>query len=130
MWVKPLAFAGLLIAATSAVVHGAALMSPVVVNGERYFTLEWQSADTGGRPVVWGRVRNEYGFVARKVRVLVDSLDASGAVTAQTLAYLPFDVAPGTGGYFEAHVPARAASYRVTMFQWEWVQAGGGDTRR
>ena len=130
MWFKPLAFAGLLIAATSAVVHGAALLSPLVLNGERYFTLEWQTADTGGRPVVWGRIRNEYGFAARKVRVLVDSLDASGAVTAQTIAYVPFDVGPGTGAYFEARVPARAASYRVAMFQWEWIQAGGGDTVR
>jgi hypothetical protein len=101
-----------------------------VVDGERYFTLEWHSADTGGRPVVWGRVRNEYGFPARKVRVLVDSLDASGAITAQTLAYVPFDLTPGTGAYFEAHVPARAASYRVAMYQWEWVQAGGGDNPR
>lgn len=130
MWFKPLALAVLLIAATSAVVHGAALLSPLVVNGERYFTLEWQSADTGGRPVVWGRIRNEYGLAARKVRVLVDSLDASGAVAAQTLAYVPFDVTPGTGAYFETRVPARAASYRVVVYQWEWIQAGGGDTVR
>ena len=130
MWFKLLALAGLVIAATSGVVYGAALLSPLVVDGERYFTLEWQSADTGGRPVVWGRVRNEYGFPARKVRVLVDSLDATGAITAQTIAYVPFDLTPGTGAYFEARVPTRAASYRVLMYQWEWIQAGGADNPR
>ena len=123
---KTLAFASLLVAATSAIAQGAALLAPLVVDGERYFTLEWQTADTE----VWGRIRNEWGFTARRVRLLVDSLDAAGAVTAQTLSYLPFDLPPGTGSYFAAHVPAGAASYRVSVFQWEWVQSGGGDNIR
>ena len=130
MQFKTLAFASLLLAATSAVAQGAALLTPLVVDGERYFTLEWQAADTNGRPAVHGRIRNEFGFTARKVRLLVDSLDATGAVTAQTISYVPFDMTPGTGAYFEATVPARAARYRVSVFQWEWVQSGGGDTIR
>ncbi|HMH54018.1 MAG TPA: FxLYD domain-containing protein [Candidatus Acidoferrum sp.] len=127
---KTLAFACVLVAGAAAVAHGAALLTPLVVDGERYFTLEWQAADTNGRPVVHGRIRNEYGFSARKVRLLVNSLDAAGAVIAQTIAYVPLEVPPGTGAYFEARLPARAASYRVSIFQWEWVQSGGGDTVR
>lgn len=123
---KTLAFACLLVAATSAIAQGAALLSPLVVDGERYFRVEWQAADTE----VWGRVSNEWGFAARRVRLLVDSLDPNGAVTAQTLTYVPFDLPPGTGSYFAAHVPARAASYRVSVYQWEWVQSGGGDNVR
>lgn len=123
---KTLAFACLLVAATSALAQGAALLTPLVVDGERYFRVEWQSADTE----VWGRISNEWGFSARRVRLLVDSLDPSGAVTAQTLSYLPFDLPPGTRSYFAAHVPARAASYRVSVYQWEWVQSGGGDNVR
>jgi hypothetical protein len=122
---KMLAFALLGIAATFAFAEGAAPLSPLVVDGERYFTVEWQAADTQ----VWGRIRNEWGFAARKVRLLVDSLDASGAVTAQTIAYVPFDLTPGAGSYFQANVP-RAAAYRVTVYQWEWIQSGGGDTVR
>ena len=127
MWFKTLAFAGMLVVTVVAVAQGAAMLTPLVVDGERYFTVEWQAADTHGRPVVYGRIRNEYGFAARKVRLLIDSLDAAGAVTAQTIAYVPFDVTPGTGGWFEARVPAPAASYRVSVFQWEWVQSDGGD---
>ena len=130
MGFKTLAFASLLVTVTATFADGAALLTPLVLNGEQYFTVEWQAADTNGRPEVYGRIRNEWGFAARKVRLLVDSLDASGAVTAQTIAYLPFDLTPGTGSYFAAHVPARAASYRVTVYQWEWVQSGGGDNIR
>jgi len=130
MWFKTLAFACVLVAGPVANAQGAAMLTPLVVDGERYFTLEWQAADTGTGPVVHGRIRNEYGFSARKVRLLVNSLDATGTVTAQTIAYVPFEVTPGTTAYFEAHVPARAASYRVWVFQWDWSQSGGGDTPR
>jgi len=126
MLFKTLAFASLVVASSSAIAQSAALLSPLVADGERYFTVEWQVADTE----VHGRIRNEWGFVARRVRLLVDSLDPSGAVTAQTIAYVPFDLPPGSGSYFAAHVPARAASYRVSLFQWEWVQSGGGDNVR
>jgi hypothetical protein len=122
---KTLAFALLVAAGPSTFAEGAAPLAPLVVDGERYFTLEWQAADTQ----VWGRIRNEWGFAARKVRLLVDSLDAAGAVTAQTIAYVPFDLTPGSGSYFAAHVP-RAAAYRVSVYQWEWIQSGGGDTVR
>jgi hypothetical protein len=130
MWFKTLALASLLVVAASAVAQGAAMLTPLVVDGERYFTVEWQTADTAGHPTVYGRIRNEYGFSARKIRLLVNSLDATGAVTAQTIAYVPFEVTPGTTAYFEAYVPARAASYRVSVFQWDWSQSGGGDTPR
>jgi hypothetical protein len=130
MWMKTLAFSTLLFSASSAVAQGPALLKPLVVEGERYFTVQWQAADTNGRSDVHGTIRNEFGFGARKVRLLIDSLDATGAVTAQTIAYVPFALPPGTASYFEARVPARAAAYRVTVFQWEWVQSGGGDSVR
>jgi hypothetical protein len=40
------------------------------------------------------------------------------------------DLTGGTRSYFEVPVPARAATYRVAIFQWEWIQSGGGDPRR
>jgi hypothetical protein len=128
MWLKTLACSSLLLAAMSTMAHGAALLTPLVVDGERYFTLEWQAADTNGRSEVHGVIVNEFGFAARKVRLLVDSLDGAGAVTAQTIVYVPFDLTPGSRSYFEARVPMRAASYRVSVFQWEWIQGGGSDT--
>jgi hypothetical protein len=130
MWLKTLAFLVLLLSASSVLAQGPAPLKPLVLEGERYFTLQWQAGDTNGRPDVHGVILNEYGFAARKIRLLIDSLDARGGVTAQTIAYVPFDLTPGMRSYFEARVPARAASYRVSVFQWEWIQAGGGDVRR
>jgi hypothetical protein len=125
---RMLTVSALLLFAGAALAQGPARLMPLVVDGERFFTLEWQATDDG-RPVVYGRIRNEFGFGAQKVRLLVDSLDAAGAVTNQTLAYVPGALLPGSRYYFETRVPAPAASYRVQMFQWEWIQAGGGDPR-
>lgn len=130
MWLKTLALSSLLLSASFAMAQGPALLTPLVVEGERYFTLQWQAGDTNGRSDVHGVIFNEFGFGARKVRLLIDSLDARGGITAQTIAYVPFDLPPGTRSYFEARLPARAASYRVSVFQWEWIQGGGGDAIR
>ena len=87
MWFKTLAFASLLVVAAFGVAQGAAMLTPLVVDGERYFTVEWQTADTAGHPTVYGRIRNEYGLSARKVRLLVNSLDATGAELACELGF-------------------------------------------
>jgi hypothetical protein len=129
-WFRVLTVAALLLVATSAVAGRATPLVPLVVDGERYFKLQWQASEHGPRPEVHGLILNEFGFPARKVRLLVNSLDAAGAITDQTLVYVPGDLLPGSRYYFETRVPARATSYRVVVFQWEWIQAGGGDTRR
>ena len=127
---RTLTVSALLLCAGAAMAQGPARLMPLVVDGERYFTLQWQAADDRGLPHVQGVIRNEFGFGARKVRLLVDSLDQAGAVTDQTLVYVPGEILPGSQYYFDTRVRARAASYRVLVFQYEWIQAGGGDTRR
>ena len=129
-WLKMLAVSALALSATSALAQGTSRLMPLVVDGERYFKLEWQRVDHKGRPGVHGSILNDYGFAARKVRLLIDSLDATGGVTAQTLASVSGDLTPGARYYFETTVPARAASYRVLVFQWEWIQSGGGEIHR
>lgn len=126
MWLKTLAVSALLLFTSSALAQGPARLTPLVVQGERYFTVQWEAADHQGRPTVHGSILNDFGHTAQKVRLLIDSLDATGAVTAQTIAYVSGDLTPGLRHYFEARLPARAASYRVLVFQWEWIQASGG----
>ena len=120
----------LMLSATSVPAQSARPLSPLVVNGERYFTLQWEAADRRGRPMVRGSISNDFGVPAQKIRVLVDSLDAAGGVTAQTIGYVGGELTGGTRAYFEVPVPARAATYRVAVFQWEWIQSGGDDPRR
>jgi len=130
MWFRALIMSALLMVATSALAGRSAPLTPLVVDGERYFKLQWEAGERAQRPEVHGQILNEFGYPARKVRLLVNSLDATGAVTDQTLVYMPGDLLPGSRYYFETRVPAPAASYRVVVFQYEWIQAGGGDNRR
>jgi len=120
----------LMLSSTSVLGQSAARLTPLVVDGERYFKLQWEAADHSGRPMVQGSIFNDFGVPARKIRVLVDSLDAAGGVTAQTIGYVAGDLTGGTHSYFEVPVPARAANYRVAIFQWEWIQSDGGDNFR
>ena len=120
----------LTLSSTSVLAQSAKPLTPLVVDGARYFKLQWETADHKGRPVVQGSIFNDYGVPARKVRVLVNSLDAAGGVTAQTIGYVALDLTAGTSSPFEVPVPARAAAYRVEIFSWEWIQSGGGDNRR
>jgi hypothetical protein len=130
MWLKALIVSALLIVATSALAGRSTPLMPLVVDGERYFRVQWEAGERAQRPEVHGHILNEFGFPARKVRLLVNSLDPAGAVTDQTLVYVPGELLPGSRYYFETPVPAPATSYRVVVFQFEWIQAGGGDSRR
>jgi hypothetical protein len=97
-----------------------------VYGAERYFTLTWEPGSYRGRPTVAGYVGNEYGIAAANVRLLVESLDASGEVTGTTVGYVNGFVLPGTHVYYEVFVPARAPAYRVAVLSWDWRYAPSG----
>ncbi len=86
----------------------------------RYLKLDWQTAPAGPQTAVWGHVYNDFGLAARDIQLLVQAIDEAGRPVAQTIAWVPFVLAPGTTGYFEARVPA-AASYRVSVAGFSWA---------
>ena len=48
-------------------------------NAGKYFRIESQSGpDRRGQPTVWGYIHNERGLGHARVRILVETLDASG----------------------------------------------------
>jgi hypothetical protein len=96
------------------------------VGAERYFRVEWRTGQSARRgPVVEGSVYNSHGAIAGSVRVLVEGLDASGQVVSQTLGWVLGDVPIAGRSYFEVPVPGTAASYRVTVFSYEWRGRSG-----
>lgn len=99
---------------------GALAQSYRIYGAEAYFSLDWEAGERRGHPVVTGHVVNKYGSVARNVRLLVESLDAAGQVTASTIGYVSSDVPPGPHFYFEVPVDRAAARYRVNVLSWEW----------
>jgi hypothetical protein len=107
---------------------GAELLTPRIIGWEQFFKLDWQADQRRGRPVVSGHIMNDWGFSARNIQLLVEGLDGTGNVVAQKVSWLGSELTPGTRAYFEEPVPqpAPAATYRVSVFAWDWVQAGGG----
>jgi hypothetical protein len=98
-------------------------LAPLVIGWERFFTLTWEGWQDRGQPMVGGYIKNEAGFPARRVQLLVEALDASGRVTGQRVGWLGSDLTPGMRAYFEAPAPAPAATYRVSVFAYDWVQS-------
>ena len=96
-------------------------VEPLVVGWEQFFKLDWVSTEQGGRPAVAGHVLNDWGFGARRIRLLVDELDAQGAIVWQTVSWLGFDLPPGTRAPFIIAVPHRTPNYRVRVFSFDWV---------
>jgi hypothetical protein len=97
-----------------------------VYGGEQFFTLDWEPGQYCGRATVEGHVANVYGIAADRVRLLVESLDASGQVTATTIGYVNGLVMPGTRVYFDVPVGQQAPSYRVSILSWDWRYAPSG----
>ena len=98
-------------------------LQPLVVGWERHFTLTWQAEESRGRSVVAGYISNESGFAALRVRLLVESLDASGRPVEQRVEWLGTGVTPGRRVYFEVPAPQKSATYRVSVFSYDWVQS-------
>ena len=96
-----------------------------VYGGEQFFTLDWATETSRGRPVISGYVVNRYGIAAQRMRLLVESLDADGKVLDTTIGYVPGDVPAGSRAYFEVRLPGAAPTYRVSVLSWDWKKGHG-----
>jgi hypothetical protein len=88
---------------------------------QRYFTIDWAPATHHGKTGIEGHIRNDGNFVATRIRLLVDALDANGNVVDQRLVWLLSpELTPGTRGYFETSIAGPAVSYRVSVYSFDW----------
>jgi hypothetical protein len=92
---------------------------------DRYFRLEWQVTRDARGSRVTGFVYNLYHQPTDRVRLRVDALDAAGAVTARSGAWVAGGVPPDNRAWFEVRVP-EAPAYRVQVESFDWVGRGGG----
>lgn len=89
--------------------------------------LDWEpGTGRGGKPVIQGYVYNDYGRPASDVHLLVETLDASGAVIARTIGFVQGTIQFNDRIYFEVPLKATGASYRVTVTSFDWKGGGGG----
>ena len=84
--------------------------------------LDWEAGTRrGGKPAIQGYIYNDNGRPATDVHLLVETLDASGAVTARTIGFVVGAVQFKDRAYFE--VPLQAT---VTSFDWKGGGGGAG----
>lgn len=100
------------------------LVEPHIPGWERWFRVQWQLAERGGRPVVQGSVRNESPYTMTAVQLLVEALDASGRVVAQQVAWAASgSLEPFSRTWFDVRAPATAPQYRVRIYSFERLEA-------
>src|SRR5438067_6970478 len=87
-------------------VTGAGAQNWVIQGAERFFQVEWASTPKGGGVTIDGYIHNVSGTAAEHVRLLVESVDAGGAVTEQTLRFVPGVVNNNSRTYFIVQAPA------------------------
>ena len=116
----------LLVALAAPIGVTAANLTPLVLGWEQFFKIDWQTGQRGSKPVVYGHLKNDWGMPATKIQLLVEGLDASGAVVGQKVAWFGNMLNPGIREYFEVPVPWQTPTYRVSVFAFDCVQAGGG----
>jgi hypothetical protein len=101
----------------------AAALAQTGLDPDRFFGLEWAGGERRGHPAVTGYVVNNYRIRAANMRLIVDTLDASGKVIETTSGTVS-DVPPGARVFFEVPVKQKAPRYRVTISSWEWRESG------
>jgi hypothetical protein len=120
---SPLALALLLLILAASPAPAAPISSPSGIHPLLRF--EWEVVqDKKGRSEIEGYLYNDYMRAAINVRVVVETLDASGQVTHTTLAYIPGLVPLLSRTYFVVPIKHPGASYRLRMVNYEWRDGG------
>jgi hypothetical protein len=86
--------------------------------------LDWEVGTRHGRPVIEGWAYNDYGRAAMDVRLLVETLDASGNVIARDFGFVFGTVGSNGRTYFEVPLKRPGASYQVRVTAFDWTPRG------
>ena len=93
---------------------------------DRYFRIEFQVTAASPRPVISGYIYNmNGGLPADRMRLSIERLDAAGQVIGSSSTWVHGGVPAGSRAYFSAPVEP-AASYRVQVLSFDWVDRGSG----
>jgi hypothetical protein len=93
---------------------------------ERHFAVDWTTVPerSGARRIV-GHLTGRQGECAEPVRVLAQALDSNGAVVAQRIGWVVGGVNGFQRAYFEVPNLPAAAQYRVTVWDYTFLQSPG-----
>jgi hypothetical protein len=92
-----------------------------VTDAQSQFRFELEEAESHRGRAVEGYVYNGLPWRITNVRLRVESVDPTGAVTGEASGWVVGDVKAGGRGYFFVPVSSRAAIYRATVQSFDKV---------
>ena len=96
------------------VIEGAAAQGPPDV--ARLLRVEWEpGTDKWGPPRLVGYVYNDSTYKVGSVRLRVETLDSSGGVVGETLAWIYVSVPARNRAYFSVRRPTGSSAFRLTV---------------
>jgi hypothetical protein len=124
---KSLTVAGSTLLACTLWVAPARAETSTQVGNAGTITLDWQvTQDSAGRPLIVGHVITQGGKASYCIpRLLVETLDAQGQVTAERMGFIPGTVGGYDKVYFEEPIRAPGPAYRVSIVSWDKCGGGG-----
>ena len=90
---------------------------------EHWFALEWTAVERPDGRHIDGYIYNNYGAAAGGVRILAQSLDDSGALLGQKIAWVPGEVPALNRSHFTVAGLPPAPQYRVSVWSFDFVQS-------
>jgi hypothetical protein len=119
--INPALLATLLILSATLSLSGSAAALSATSSIDSRIRLDWEAGTRpGGRAVIQGWAYNDYGRAARDVRLVVETLDASGNVIARDSGFVRGTVQFNDRTYFEVPLKTTGASYRVSVVGFDW----------
>ena len=103
----------------------ASAQSYAIEGADRYLRVEASTSEGKRGPIVAGYVYNLYGNQLDRVRLALETLDASGKPTSHTIIYVIGPIPVFGRSYFETPAPPGGATYRVRPLSFEPVGRGG-----
>ena len=101
-------------------------VTTLMAGWEHRFTLDWTvEPELGGARRLRGYVYNQYGGRAESVRLLGQAFDPSGVVLGQRIEWVPGGVGGFGRAYFEVPYLPPADKYRVTVWDYTFIQSAG-----
>ena len=110
-----------LVVAMAVLLPGPAAADPIHADAtvEQYFHLQWEATAGARGPEIAGYVENVSDLPVDRMRLLVERLDASGAVMGSTTIWVMGSVVAHHRNYFTTRVPS-APAYRVRILTFDW----------
>jgi hypothetical protein len=85
-----------------------------------YFRLHWETAAGARGAAITGHVQNLATLPFDRIQLLVERLDAGGAVIGRSTTWVVGNLPANQRAYFSATVPP-AAAYRVSISSFDWA---------